>query len=283
MMLKYYLPLLLLALCLPVQATQYQAPVTDTRWRVIESPLECWLSQEIPDFGKAEFSQHSGSEMTLTFTTTTQPAVQTNVAFEIAGAPWQNWAENKYLISIPTTSGQRKFSIDGPVAQQALTAMTNGEVPAVRYRSQNSSEDITALLSTIHLSDALTKFNDCIANLHPDSYEDIRNLTVYFEIEKADLTPKTRDALARLAKYVKLDNAIKRIHIDSHTDNHGRRRLNAELSDNRAIAIKAFLLKQGISESLITLGSHMEHRPAATNKTISGRALNRRAEIEVFR
>ena len=57
-----------------VQAEQFQAPVTDTRWQVIESPLECTLSQEIKGYGDAKFTQKSQGELQLIFTSKSYPS-----------------------------------------------------------------------------------------------------------------------------------------------------------------------------------------------------------------
>ena len=63
---------LLLILVAPLaHAHIFQSPMTNTHWQVVESPLECSLSQEIPGFGTASFSQHTAAEFTLAFNTQT--------------------------------------------------------------------------------------------------------------------------------------------------------------------------------------------------------------------
>ena len=267
-----------------VHAEQFQAPVTDTKWQVIESPLECTLSQEIKGYGSAKFTKKSQGELQLIFSTKMFPSTQSNASFEIAQAPWQNSEERQKLISVPTLNNQTQFEISGHFAELALTHIQEGRFPAVRYRTQSASEDISVLLSTVHFRDSHVAFQQCIDNLHPDVYNDIRKLTVYYGLEDSDLSEGNKKALTRIADYVKVDDSIRRIDISGHTDSHGRKRLNIPLSEARVLTIKQFLIKTcEIPESLITTSYHREFRPAARNKTKQGRALNRRAEIEVLR
>jgi len=266
------------------QAHVFQSPMTNTHWQVVESPLECSLSQEIPGFGTAKFSQHTAAEFTFSFNTKTQPSVQTNVTFEIAEALWQNDEQRLHLISVPTENNQTQFSIEGPIAKQAFTHIQEGRVPAIRYRSQNITDEISVLLSTVHLGDSLVAFQQCVNNLHPYTFNDVRRLTIPFEREKSELSFDAEEALERLGNYIKIDDKIKRVMISGHTDNHGYRRINEPLAEARAIAVKNYLVQQcDVPEQLIITSYHLARRPIATNRTLKGRVLNRRAEIELIR
>jgi len=267
-----------------VYAEQFQAPLTDTQWQVIESPLECTLSQKIIGFGEAKFTRQSGENFSLIFTSQSHPSTQTNIRFEIAEAPWQNSEERLHLISVPTLDKQTKFILSGKLAKQALTHMEEGRFPAITYRSHNASEEISALFSTVHLNDSMPSFKQCLHNMHPDTFENIRRLTIYFALEEAELSEKDQAALTRVADYVNVDPSVKRIMVNGHTDNHGRKRLNIPLSEARALTVKNFLVEQGnIPENKIVTSFHREFIPSTSNKTKTGRAYNRRAEIEVIR
>ena len=87
----------------------------------------------------------------------------------------------------------------------------------------------------------------------------------------------------KVVTFVKADPSIRKIALSGHTDNHGRKRLNQALSDERAAVVKNFLMDNGVAENLITIASHLELTPVMSNKTQTGRAHNRRTEIEVSR
>jgi outer membrane protein OmpA-like peptidoglycan-associated protein len=67
--------------------------------------------------------------------------------------------------------------------------------------------------------------------------------------------------------------------IDGHTDNVGSEQMNQTLSDNRAAAVKKYLVSKGVDESRITATGHGELEPIADNKTAAGRQQNRRSEL----
>ncbi len=75
------------------------------------------------------------------------------------------------------------------------------------------------------------------------------------------------------------DNPAMSLAIDGHTDNVGSDELNQKLSDNRAAAVKTYLVSKGIDESRITSAGHGETMPIADNATAAGRQQNRRSEM----
>lgn len=281
---KTSLFILTILFALPVLAEQFQAPVTDTRWHVVESALECSLMQTIPDFGEAGFYRRNGGQLELRFTTASQPATQSNVQFQISAAPWQNKNEQQPLTSLPTKTGQTDFRVSGKVAMEALAQLQQGRFPSIEYRSQSYPEPIQVMLSTIKLNDSLPAFQQCLNNLHPDTFDEVNKLTVYFGLQQAKLDSASQQALSRLAQYAKYDESIRQIRISSHTDSHGRSRINEPLSDARAHAVRNFLVEQqGLPAELIQIQSLVASKPAASNKTTEGRARNRRAEITLIR
>ena len=284
-MLTKLITLFILLLPSVAHAEQFQAPITHTQWQVVESPLECTLTQPIPGFGEAIFSQYSGkSDFSLVFVTKTHLATQNNVSFEVAEARWQNIDQRRHLISVPTSDNQMQFTLTGELAKHALTHLEEGRAPAIRYYSKHMNKEISALISTVSATDSIPAFKQCLANLSPYSFEDKRKLTIHFELEKSKLSAEAQEALTTLADYIKIDDSIKRVTISGHTDNHGRRRINGPLSESRAIVIKNFLVEQReIPEQLFTTSYYLERKPISTNKTLKGRALNRRSEIELIR
>ncbi len=69
--------------------------------------------------------------------------------------------------------------------------------------------------------------------------------------------------------------------IEGHTDSSGSADLNQRLSDSRANAVKKYLIENGIDPFRLSSIGFGEARPITSNATSSGRAQNRRVEINL--
>ena len=107
-------------------------------------------------------------------------------------------------------------------------------------------------------------------------------LHVNFDFDKS-VVRKTDDAeLQRAVDFVKKYPGYK-ISIEGHTDSIGTDKYNQALSERRAAAVKAYLVKQGVVDNQrITSVGYGESRPIADNKTKKGRFENRRVEVLVL-
>ena len=110
-----------------------------------------------------------------------------------------------------------------------------------------------------------------------DRFE-IENL--HFDRSKATITQESRETLNKLVEFMNTNSKVN-IQINGHTDNVGSNYLNRLLSFNRANAVVAYLVKNGISQSRLKAKGHGSEIPIADNNTAAGRAQNRRVEIEV--
>jgi outer membrane protein OmpA-like peptidoglycan-associated protein len=72
-----------------------------------------------------------------------------------------------------------------------------------------------------------------------------------------------------------------RVEVAGHTDNLGDPRTSQPLSERRAEAVQAELVRRGVPAERITTRGYGESRPLAPNSTAAGRIANRRVEIKV--
>lgn len=109
----------------------------------------------------------------------------------------------------------------------------------------------------------------------------IRLNNIFFEYDKAELQKISYTELDRLVKLLKLYEEWN-IEIGGHTDNNGSDSYNKELSQKRAVSVRAYLIEQGIDESRLSAKGYGEEKPVATNETDEGRAENRRVEFTIL-
>ena len=100
---------------------------------------------------------------------------------------------------------------------------------------------------------------------------------VYFGANSSQIKLSKLDVLVAA---MKADPSIN-IAIDGHTDATASDDYNLALSKRRAKAVKDYLTSKGIAASRITSNSYGESKPAASNDTEEGKALNRRVAISV--
>jgi len=108
----------------------------------------------------------------------------------------------------------------------------------------------------------------------------LANRIIEFESGKAALTPSGTAILDEMGEALKKLGGIK-VEVIGHTDNAGSRAGNLSLSQARAEAVKSYVVARGINGELIAVSGEGPDRPVADNRTIEGRARNRRIEFKV--
>ena len=103
---------------------------------------------------------------------------------------------------------------------------------------------------------------------------------VLFDTGKYTLKQPTQVSLAKVAGILQAYPGLK-LQVEGYTDSTGTPEINQKLSENRAGAVKDFLVTQGVQINNITAAGYGEAKPVADNGTASGRAQNRRVQLVV--
>jgi OOP family OmpA-OmpF porin len=104
---------------------------------------------------------------------------------------------------------------------------------------------------------------------------------IFFVTGSYTILPKSYSSLDAIVR-VLVDDANLKLNIEGHTDNVGSIQSNLILSDNRAKAVKVYLMSKGIDEGRLNAKGYGESNPVAENKTAHGRAKNRRVQFELY-
>lgn len=103
---------------------------------------------------------------------------------------------------------------------------------------------------------------------------------VQFYTDQAVLLPSSSRELATVAEYMnKHPEATAEIY--GHTDSVGVDRHNMKLSQQRASAVRTFLMNLGVDGNRIAALGFGETQPKASNATPEGRLMNRRVEMKL--
>jgi outer membrane protein OmpA-like peptidoglycan-associated protein len=104
---------------------------------------------------------------------------------------------------------------------------------------------------------------------------------VLFVTGKSELLPAAQDQLGLVAKALQDQGEIRPIVVGGYTDSVGSESANMKLSQDRADAVRSFLVSKGLPSDKVSAKGFGKSNPVAPNDTADGRANNRRVEIVV--
>jgi len=110
----------------------------------------------------------------------------------------------------------------------------------------------------------------------------VRLNNIFFDVDKFDLKTESFTELHEVIRVLQ-QNPQMHIEISGHTDNTGSAEHNKELSKNRAESVVNYLVTKGIDKKRLTSVGFGSSKPADTNETEAGRAMNRRIEMKILK
>ena len=119
-----------------------------------------------------------------------------------------------------------------------------------------------------------------VAQSPPPVQKKIVLRAVYFDTNRAVIRADAKPVLDEAAEILKEAGSVAVV-AEGHTDSTGSELSNTRLSQRRASAVRAYLIKRGVAGNRITTAGYGASRPVASNDTAEGRAQNRRVELHV--
>jgi len=168
--------------------------------------------------------------------------------------------------------------------QQADADRARAEAQAAAARDQAAAAQSAAQVSIEQAKEAREKLRAQL-NTVLQTTENARGLIVnmsdvLFDTGKYTLKPGTQVTLAKVAGILQAYPGLK-LQVEGYTDSVGGDDYNQKLSENRASAVRDFLVQQGVKMDSISAAGYGKSDPVADNGTAAGRAQNRRVQLVV--
>lgn len=189
----------------------------------------------------------------------------------------------------PIGTGIAYYSLTGGVKEgTAYSDPTNGSYKIVlpsgqQYGFSASKEGFLPVSSSLDLKKS-DKFTIVKQDLYLTPIEEgarIRVNNIYFDFDRSTLRQESNVELDQMVSILRSNLNI-RLRIEGHTDDKGEAAYNIKLSQDRAAAVKSYLIAKGIDASRIESVGLGKSNPSVSNTSEENRQLNRRVEFVVI-
>ena len=257
--------------------------------------------------GRAIFSEMPASDYTITGRLNNINTTAKNI-----NADSFTGAEND--LNVKLTHNDPRFTLSGVVVNKATNLPEAGVGVTVTNETQSSINTQLSKMGTGTFSMQLEANSDFtivgkkasyLSNIEKATTKGLnRSATLYLKLElavqevtavknivlnninfatgKSILDTKNSSDLNKLIQFLN-DNPASKLEIQGHTDNVGNVAGNNLLSQKRANSIVDYLIKEGINKSRLMAKGYGSAQPIGDNKTIEGKAQNRRVEMKLVK
>ncbi|WP_263383851.1 OmpA family protein [Granulicella arctica] len=157
----------------------------------------------------------------------------------------------------------------------AQRARAEAQAAAAQQQASKSVEDANAVREKLR-----AQLNSVLATSESARGLIVNMSDVLFDTGKYTLKPDTKVSLAKVSGILAAYPTLK-LQVEGYTDSVGGDEYNQKLSENRAGAVRDFLVSQGVQMNNISATGYGKAKPVADNGTAQGRAQNRRVNLVV--
>lgn len=259
----------------------FAVPMGDSKWDVKGNRLYCQMTQTIPAYGDVIFRQRHASRTHLILKSWRDNHAQGDATIVAKQPRYKRHTGEVELGTAPLRQGRALAFFSADVSDNVLSHLRSGQLSRVMYED-NIGQQVKVDLPNENFQLAYAEYAKCISQLLPFPFNDVKYVTVHFDINSRHLSRESRMKLNKIRDYVNANPAIRQVKIDGYSDGLGRGGHNYHMSEVRAKSVEAYLQKIGVPDKLITVTWHGSKMPIANNDTHAGRSLNRRVSIELL-
>ena len=196
-------------------------------------------------------------------------------------------AERQYNAELAKRNAQNQSQQAQLEAEQARAAQAEADADRARAEAAAAEAQARAASANKSANDAnqvrerlRAQLNSVLATSESARGLIVNMSDVLFDTGKYTLKPDTKISLAKVAGILQAYPGLK-LQVEGYTDSVGSDEYNQKLSENRADAVRDFLMTQGVQTENITATGYGKAKPVADNGTAQGRAQNRRVQLVV--
>jgi outer membrane protein OmpA-like peptidoglycan-associated protein len=267
---------------------RYVATPTQSKWELIkDTPLECRLIHDIPNFGDAEFSSRASKKINLDFELKMlRPMGETRDVSLVSMPPL--WRPGEAADSISKLEFFQQFDgyVGGQTAWTILSELEKGRYPTFSYYEwQRRNQRIEVALSSVLFQPSYLAFSQCLSRLLPYSFEDISFTILHYDRDSVQVNKASLKRLAQIAEYIRYNQDIDLVLVSTYTANDVdvSKSESQTLSDRRAEVLREYFKSLGLAEDRIEVQGYGQRRAIADDGTPIGRDKNRRVVISLGR
>lgn len=276
------LSILATVLASPALALTFQTPLEHVEWTVEGDRFECRLAQPVQGFGEGGFVRRAGEAPTFELQAQERWLSRGSAQLMAAAAPWRVNQADLHLGVVLLDDQGDVLQTSKQQAGRLLTALLEGRGPLIRHRT-GQGDALEVRMLPARFSAAYQRYLECTAGLLPYNFDQLKQTRIGFVDTNMVLSESAKKRLQSIVDYIKEDPSVNQIELDGHADSWGNRLSNRELSRQRALTVKEFLVEKGIPEEQIIVRFHGERYPLKPNNTAANRALNRRVNVVLSR
>lgn len=158
---------------------------------------------------------------------------------------------------------------------EAEAANARAQAAEAQHQAQQSQQDAEATREKLR-----AQLNSVLRTTESARGLIVNMNDVLFDTNKYTLKPGTQVSLAKVATILQLYPGLK-VQVEGYTDSTGAPAYNQTLSENRADAVRDFLVQNGVPQGNVTAAGYGATHFVADNGTAAGRQQNRRVNLVV--
>jgi len=212
------------------------------------------------------------------------PVVETDkqgLSVSLGGSYVNNLADNLLLFGLVPGSSDllaATYTKFGDVVVQQYPELIPNYPPIARVRDTSYLKSLMTSEPQVAVEREKPRYESTGA---PKTVVGRRSWNITFESGRATFTPEAENVLEELSRELLVAGGTL-IQVHGHTDSVGNPEANQQLSEERAFAVRQWLMDKSsvnFPPERISIHAHGPSNPVAPNSTEAGRARNRRVEI----